>query len=195
MVTADPSISSAAVTRVKQLLLLGKRDDAIALYAEEAHCERATATATVNEYAVDDMWSVMGRLNAAGMVIATGFVMLLASSIALGITGGVSWTTAAWMGGPAAAFIVFEGSRFLRTLHYFFARAGAATVVRFALIGKNAGNDALFRLLLEVREPQGSTFRTEINCVLGDEDAAAMKEGYRVRVRYFRGDPTSVLYK
>ena len=70
-----------------------------------------------------------------------------------------------------------------------------ATVVRFALIGKDVGGNSLFRLLLDVREPSGSTFRTERALVLGADNAIRMRDGHRVLVQYFPGNPASVLYE
>ena len=196
VVTADRSIATAAIARIKQLLLLGKRADAVALYEDAAHCDRTTAEATVDAYAVDAVWSTLaaGRLNAAGMAVYACATVMLASGLSLGVIGSVPWLPAAGMAVLGLAWMLFFGRRALRTLHYVSATAGTATVVRFAFIGKDGRDDSLFRLLLDVRDPCGSTFRAELPLVLGAAHAAAIAQGHRLRVKYFLGHPTSMTY-
>jgi hypothetical protein len=88
------------------------------------------------------------------------------------------------------------GRQMLRTLRYLFATTGQATVIRFAFIGKDGGGLTLFRLLVDVHEPSGSTstFRAEMRALLDETHARCMREGHRIRVKYFGGVPTSVLY-
>jgi hypothetical protein len=191
---ADSSISTETVTRIKQLIFLGKQDDAVALYEAEARCDRKTAEQTVAGYAVDVLWKAANpRLNAGGMAISVGALLLLAGAIALSVMGAVSGTSAAWMAGVGLVWMLFVRRAFFRTLRYLFARVGTGTVVRFGLIGKE-GSDSVFRLLLDVGEPSGSTFRAETSALMEEAHASALREGHRLRVKYFRSVPTSVLY-
>jgi hypothetical protein len=193
---ADVSVSREAIGRIKQLLLLGRRDDAVALYEGEAHCDPKTADATVHGYTLDAVWSAiarMVRLSAGEMVISVGCALLLASGIALGVSNQVSRAHAAWMVGFGLAWLLSQHRELLRTVRYFFATAGTATVVRFGVVGKTAGKTVL-RLLLDVREPSGSTFRVETSAVIDEADEKTVEVGHGVRVRYFRRDPGSVLY-
>jgi hypothetical protein len=193
---ADSSISAETVARIKQLLLLGKREAAVALYEAEAPCDRKTAEETVAVYVADVMWSTeakTARLNAGGMVITAGALLLLAAAITLGVSGRVSWGGAVGMAGPGLLWTLFVRRRFFRTLRYLFATAGTGTVVRFGLVG-SYGSSSVFRLLLDVGEPSGSTFRAETSALLSDVHASALKEGHQLRVKYLRDVPTSVVY-
>ena len=196
VVAADPSITPGAIARIKQLLLLGKREEAVALYQAESHGDRPTAETTIDAYAADAAGSTLeaGRLNAAGMGMSACAVLLLAGSVVLRAVGIVSWAVAGGMALPSLLWVLLTGRRALRTVRYLSATPGTATVVRFALIGKDPQQDTLFRLLLDVRDSAGSTFRAEIPLVLGPAHAAAMKEGHRLRVKFFPGVPNSVLY-
>jgi hypothetical protein len=135
----------------------------------------------------------VARLTAVGMVLTVGALVLFASGIDLSVTRRVAWTSGAWMVVSALTLLLFLRRAFLRTLRYLFATAGMATVVRFGRIGES-GDKVVFRVLLDVREPSGSTFRAETSALVKDVDASAMKEGHRIRVKYFRGATASVLY-
>jgi hypothetical protein len=199
-VTVDTSISPATVAQIRELTLLGKRDEALAVYEGEAHCDRATAEPIIDAWANEaafDIELTEGRLTAVGVAISLGPFLLVAIGIALGIVMGSFWLLAGSIGALAllgAAWKLLSVPTALRTLRYFSASVGTATVVRFVVVGKDPENDPLFRLLLDVHEPSGSTFRTERLFVLSQAHAATMKEGARMRVKYFPGDPASVVY-
>ena len=184
------------MARIKQLLLLGERTDAVTLYVAEAHCDRATSEATIDAYAADDVWSTMrkGRLDAMGMAMFFGALFLLTGSVALGVTNRVSWVVAAVIAALPSLWVLLASPNALQALRYLRATAGEATVVRFAFIGKNTQSDSLFRLLVDVREPSGKTFRAEMLTVLGEAHALAMREGHRMRVKYFPGAAASLAY-
>ncbi|MGH7281070.1 MAG: hypothetical protein ACRELY_06070 [Polyangiaceae bacterium] len=195
-VVVDPSISPETIARIKELVLLGKRDDAITLHETSAHCDRATSESAIEAYVAADVWDQVkkGRLNALGMAIFFGALSLVAGGIGLAVTDSVSWPVAVAMVAPGALVLLFTGATARRTFRYLFATTGEATVLRFALVGKSPQKFSLFRLLLDVRGPSASAFRVEILAVLKEEPAQAMAEGRRIQVKYFPGVAGSVLY-
>jgi hypothetical protein len=195
LVTVDTSIAPATIARIKAVLLLGKRDEAVAMYENEARCDRPSAEATIDAYTMDAAASMVlgGRITAAGMAIYMGAIALAMSAIVLATLGLVPWGIATVVVLIGAAWTLLFTGRALRTLRYLRATVGAATVVRFALIGHDNSN-SLFRLLLDVHDPSGSTFRVERSLLLGPAHAALTKEGHRFRVKYFGSDPESVVY-
>ncbi|CAN5495817.1 hypothetical protein BH09MYX1_BH09MYX1_18370 [soil metagenome] len=82
----------------------------------------------------------------------------------------------------------------LKTVRYLGATKGEATIVRQALIGKNSADVYSFLLLIDVRDPAGSTFRTELAFPASATGAKKITEGRRFKVKFFPGDPQSVVF-
>ncbi|MEI8258440.1 MAG: hypothetical protein WCJ30_22415, partial [Deltaproteobacteria bacterium] len=81
----------------------------------------------------------------------------------------------------------------LRTVRYLSASAGTATILRHAVIGR-ANGVVSYRLLLEVRDPSGATFRAEKPFPVAEANVSRITEGRQFRVKYFAGDPSSVVF-
>ncbi len=194
-VEVDPNVDGATVDRIKKLILEGKRDEATALYREATKCDAATATGVIDTYvrAAVNSTILASTLNGFGV-----FLYLLA----LGLVGGgittfvldqlPHWASVVMILLGALQLLVFT-KPMLRTLRYLGATRGEATILRFARIGENVDVTS-FLMLITVREPQGATFETEVTLPAGKEAAAKMRNGRRFWVKYFPGQPGSVIF-
>lgn len=196
VVTADASVTPETVARVKQALLAGKRDEAIDLYAREASVDRAAAETAIDGLAQDEAYRTLrqGRLVPVGMFLALALAAMLVGG-PVGLAMGLL-TTGLGLGAGALGLLgmFWLGPSAVRTIRYVAATAGTATVVRSAFIGKNGPGDSFFRLLVDVRDRSGATFRVERPIVLRPGHEKDAQAGASFKVKFFPGRPDSVLY-
>ncbi len=194
-VEVDTTIASDAIDRIKELILQGKRPEAVTLYCESAKCDRAAAEAAIETYVASAVATTIFSSTLNGFGIG-----LYLASIAL--VGGGIWSAVA-TNVPAVVWVVMLilGSINLlvltkaavKTIRYLAASRGEAAILRHALIGKN-GDVSSFLLLLEVTDPTGAKFESEVAFPTSKTGAAKIRVGRRFRVKYFPGDPTSVVF-
>jgi hypothetical protein len=194
-IEVDPNVDGATIDRIKALILKGKRDEATALYRDAAKCDAATAAGVIDTYvrAAVNATILSSTLNAFGFFLYLGALALVGGGIA-GIARELLPLVAAVvliaLGGVT---LIVLTKPMLRSLRYLGATRAEATILRFAPIGQNADVTS-FLMLLQVREPSGSTFETEVALPSSKEGAAKMRNGRRFWVKYFPGQPASVTF-
>lgn len=191
---ADMSLSRDATARIKDLITVGKRAEAVALHQAETHCDRVTSEAAIDAYVTrivtDSIFS--STLNGVGIAMYLGAFALVVGGIALGVSGTAPWFVAVVLAVFGGLHLLALWKVALRTVRYLSASAGTATILRHAVIGRAKGVVS-YRLLLEVRDSSGATFRAEKTLPVPEARVSRITEGRQFRVKYFAGDPSSVV--
>ncbi len=187
-------LGESDVARVKELLALGRREDAVGTYQAAAQCDGAEAEATIAAWSTQLVVGTMSH----SMMGAFGISILV---FALALTfGGVAGVTVLDLPTAPAVAAITVGALItlvmmrsaVRTLRYLAASSGTATILRHVFVGKY-GSILSYRLLLEVRSASGA-FQTDVLLPVGEASVAKIQPGYRFRVRFFPGDPSSVIF-
>lgn len=196
-VEVDASIPEATIATIKDLVLHGKKVEAATLYRETAKCDQAAADAAIASYVTSAVADVImsGTFNAIGMLLYPMSFVVFGAGIYLHHRTEsdplkvLSFVLIAF--GVLNVIVLTKGA--LRTIRYFSATRGEATILRHALIGKN-GDVSSFMMLLQVREPSGATFETEVAFPASKTGTEKVRVGRRFHVKYFPGNPKSVVF-
>lgn len=194
-VEVDSTISGETIDRIKELVIQGKRPEAVTVYRDAAKCDQAAAEAAIETYVASAVTTTIfsATLNTFGMFLYLGAIALVVSGIVFWVRGvlpGIVCVIQIALG-SINLLVLTKGA--LKTVRYLAATRGEAVILRHALIGKN-GDVSSFLMLLEVTGPSGAKFVTEVAFPASKTGAAKIKVGRRFRVKYFPGDPTSVVF-
>lgn len=195
----ERELPEADLEAVKKMLAAGQRAEALAAYQRLTGAEAAEAQATLDQ---------LGRqLTAATllrqMLSPFGVGIVLASLAGLGVAVGgaaAGWLDI-WLALGLGAFALFQlavaARATVNTLRYLSAPVAEAVTLKLAPIGvfERAGGDIhAFRVWLEVRPAGEAPFRAEIQLPVRESNLARAREGAVLRVKYFPGDPASVIF-
>lgn len=192
----DTDLDESEVETIKGLVAEGRRADAVALYQRS----KQGATAQEAGEAIDGYtFNIVRRSTQQATMATRGFVFVGLSTV--GVVGGialairfpdvamlgiiVSLIFALWL------WILLPG--FFRTIRYLSAAVGEATILRHAHIGQIAHVHS-FLLHMRVAAADGSTFETEIALPVSEQRKHRIHDGRRMLVKYFPGQPDSVVY-
>lgn len=194
-VEVDTTISGETIDHIKDLVVHGKRTEAIDVYREAAKCDQAAAEAAIETYVASAVTTTIfsATLNTFGMFLYLGAIALVVSGIlfwAGDVLPGIVCLVQIALG-AINLLVLTKGA--LKTVRYLGATRGEAVILRHALIGKN-GDVSSFLMLLEVTEPSGAKFESEVAFPSSKEGVKRIQVGRRFRVKYFPGDPKSVVF-
>jgi hypothetical protein len=194
-VEVDPTIPGETIDRIKDLIVRGRRADAVALYRDAARCEPAAAEAAIETYVRSAVADTIfaGTLNAGGVVLYVAALAFVAAGVVAFVRDLLPTIACVVLVGFGAINLLVLTRAALKTLRYLAATRGQATILRHALIGKH-GNVSSFLMLIDVREPSGATFQTEIAFPASKTGAEKVRVGRRFHVKYFPRDPKSVVF-
>lgn len=188
-------IGPETVHEIKQLLLQGRRSDAIRLYQQAAGVDEAEAAAAVLAFSRQLALGVVQaqQLNPRGALLFLLFLLGLVAAVVAGIAGVIpAW--AAMVLGVVALILLWPLARgTLTTIRYLGATRAEATVLRAAPIGE-IGEAHVFRVLLEVRPVDGAPFPAEMNLPVRRRNVPNLRPGLVLRVKYLCADPSSVVF-
>jgi hypothetical protein len=188
-------IAPETVHQIKQLLLQGRRSDAVRLYQQAAGVDEAEAAAAVLAFSRQLSLGVVQaqQLNPRGALLFLLFLLGLIAAVAAGV-GGVIPAWIAMVLGVIALILLWPLARgTLTTIRYLGARRAEATVLRAAPIGE-IGEAHVFRVLLEVQPPGGAPFQAEMNLPVRRRNVPNLRPGLVLRVKYLPGDRSSVIF-
>lgn len=186
---AEATLSPEAMATLRGLVLEGKRDDAVRLYREGTGVSADDAA-----QAVDMLIRQYTRRAMTGLPISNRGIVLLVLLLGIG-TGGIWLCSRAGLPGLSVLPGLFLLLELLVTLPMIRTRirlargvTAAATLERLTQIGTvktGSGREPLpvMRLLLEVRPPDGASFRHELNLPVSAATRAALQPGTTFAVR------------
>lgn len=189
-----------ALDEVKALLTAGERSAAEERYQEIAGVDAAQAQQAVDQMA--DAFSIAAllrsRLSPFGMFLVVSNMLLLVLVV-------IAWTVdrmhpllALGLGGFALFELSVFGRGALTTARYWGAPRAEAEVQHFTFIGKTRrGKQEFYTCLfvLEVRPKDGPPFQAQTVIPVRAANRARVGKGELLEVRYFPGDPASVVFE
>ncbi|MGK3987842.1 hypothetical protein WME99_32675 [Sorangium sp. So ce136] len=186
------SVSKDDIERVKQLLVDGKRDEAIAHYARAASVSRDEAERAVESVFLSAYWTLVRHLP------INGFGFFLHAVFVFGGAGIAAWAATQAAESPAylalvaagGLFAILQLARFLRhlasTLVASFGSLGRGRVLRCSVVREFVKqNGFLVVVVFEVVPDDGSpAFVDQETLLAGKESLRKLSPGNVVRVRF-----------
>ena len=191
----ESTLAPEAISRIKQLLRSGKRGEAVQLYQTETHASPPEAEKAIQVFAQQIVFGVMQeqQLSPLGVVLSLLFITLLVGSAIAGLTGAIHPVLALVLVG-ASVFLLWPFPRSIRTtLEFLRARSAPAVVLKVVPMGEARGVHT-FRVLLEVRSPDGGAFQTEINLPVREKNLSKLHTDTVIQVKYLPGDTRRVIF-
>lgn len=189
---AAQAVASEDVERVKQLVFDGKRDEAIALYAQRAVVSREEAERAVENLLLSSYLELTQHLpiGALGVVFHLVWIALATGLSAWGaahVSESLGYAVPAVLGGLLALYRTYMLLRHLRaTYTHQFGALGRGRVLRRAVVRHRKERDDYWILVLfEVTPDDGSApFVDQETLFVGSPSFAKLAPGNVVRVRY-----------
>ncbi len=195
----ERQLAPADLETVRKQLAAGRSDSAQALYRQLTGADEAEALAAIEDLGRQAALTVIFRqlLNPLGLLLGLAGLAGLGLALAGWGSGWLPGWLALLVGGAAALHLTFMARPMLTTLRYLPAPIAPAMILKLAPIGtlKQAGADVYtFRALLEVQPETAAAFQAEIPLAVRETSLAKARAGATVRVKYFPGDPESVIF-
>ena len=189
---AAHTVSNEDVERIKQMLVDGKRREAIDLYAGLASVSREEAEQAVENVVLSAYWELTRHLpvNAFGFLLYAGMIGFgvgLATIAALNIHESLAYIALGAVGGAIALRQLIGFLRHLRaTLVAAFGATGRGRVVKRAVVRETSKESGfLIVVVFEVTPDDGSpSFVDQETLLVGPESLAKLVPDNAVRVRF-----------
>jgi hypothetical protein len=196
--TEHTEIPPELLNEIKQLILSGKKAEAVEIYQKEAGVDKEVAEKIVE--------SIVGRitikiilnrpLSAKGIMICILFIVLSVSMVYLLVSGKANDKAAnviCWL-------ILFFSlvnllslwRAIIATIKYLPDKWHKAVILKYVLINKKK-NLSFYKVLLEVRDSGGQSFRAESSIMLKAENVANLQEGKTIDVIYKKNDRSNII--
>jgi hypothetical protein len=188
-------IAPETVHQIKQLLLQGRRADAVKSFQQAAGVDEGEAAAAVLAFSRQLSLGVVQaqQLNPRGALLFLLFLLGLVAAVAAGVMGIIPPWAAVILGVVAVILLWPLARGTFTTVRYLNAPRAEATVLRAAPIGE-IGAAHVFRVLLEVLPPGGTPFPAEMNLPVRRRNVPGLRPGIVLRVKYLPGDRSSVIF-
>jgi len=182
-------IPPEVISEIKQLVLSGKKEEAIEKYQKAANVGKPEAEKFV-DFLLSRLTNVLilnRPLSAKGYLICSLFLVILIATIYALVSGAAKDTllnTVCWVLLFASAFNLLALNRpIITTIKYLPIKWTKATILKFQFINQKK-KYSFFKVLLDVKKPDGTSFRSETNIMIKTENAAKLQEGKTIDVKY-----------
>ncbi|MBN2146739.1 MAG: hypothetical protein JW726_05090 [Anaerolineales bacterium] len=193
-------LSKETTEHVKQLVVDGKRQEAIACYQESSGMSKQEAEAAINQISTRLVLKLTHQvpLNMKGILLTAAIIIILMAGLVVSIiqlTKGTNWffLLAGFFGVMLYERVKWLLPKFKSTLVANWGPEGRAKILKTAVIRTEIGKEVVFVLLLmDVQPASGSlpAFRDEEPILLREKSLHKVQPGNVIRVRYDnqRGD-------
>ena len=185
-------IPSELINEIKQLILSGQKVEAIEKYQKAANIDKAEAEKFIESFvSVITNKIILNRPLSAKGILFCFILLLIVISAGYALISGIAKELVVkiicWI------FIFFSFLTFISllrpviaTIKYFPKKWTKATILKYVLINEKK-NLSFFKVLLNVKEPSGQTFRAETNIMMKTENITKLQEGKTIDVKYLAG--------
>lgn len=191
-------IPKEIIEEVKKLIVSGDKAKATELYQNTANVNREEAQNQIEIFTTGITNKIVLKrpLSAKGIFIFSLFLIILLSSIYL-LSSGIANTTftkiVCWIIISFMSLNLLSVSQsILLTIKYSLKKWNDATILKYYLISKKK-KLSFYKVLLDVKEPNGNTFRTETKIVIKTQDTSKLQEGKTISVKYFPDEKDNVV--
>lgn len=191
-------IPKEIIEEVKKLIVSGDKVKAAELYQKAANVSNEEALKQIDVFttAITNKIILKRPLSAKGVFIFSLFLIILFSAIYILLSGVanttftkiVCWIIISFM---SLNLLSISQSIFL-TIKYSQKKWNDAAILKYYLISQKK-KLSFYKVLLEVKEPNGSTFRTETKIVIKTQDTSKLQEGKTISVKYFPDEKDNVV--
>ncbi len=191
-------IPNEIIEEVKKLILSGDKAKATELYQNAANVSKEEASKQIEAFTASITNKIILKrpLSTKGILISTLFFLILISSVYI-LASGIANTTftkiVCWvMISFMSLNLLSIMQSILLTIKYSSKKWNDATILKYYFISQKK-KLSFFKVLLEVKEPNGSTFRTETKIMIKTTDIAKLQEGKTISVKYFPEEKDNVV--
>ena len=191
-------IPKEVIEEVKRLLSSGDKAKAAELYMKAANVNEEEALKQIEIFLTSITNKIAFRrpLSLKGIIISSLFFLILITSayaLASGIVSSGFVKILCWV---VLSFMLLNllslTQSIIITIKYATKKWHDARILKFFLISKKK-KLSFFKVLIEVTEPNGSTFQTETKVMIKTADSAKMQEGKMIQVKYFPDEKYNVV--
>ena len=185
------------MNKIKQLILDGKKDEAIELYTNEANVSKEAAIKAVKDiYKQITTRIILDRpLSGKGFLLTGFIILLLMLTFYIGIFSDsippilkiFTWIIFAF----SAVTLLSVIRTFITTVKFFSSKWTDAKVLKFAQIGEDK-NIIIFRILMEVQPQNEGYFQAQTNMPVRKNHLNIIQNGIMLKVKYLK-DKSSVI--
>ncbi len=191
-------LSAEVIGKVRQMILDGKKNEAVELYSGEAKISKEDAAKSVEQIYNSITAKIMLErpLSGTGVlltILIPAIFVVSAYEIFIANYDSPLLKIASWV------FLIFTALSLLSisktiitTFKYLPGKWSDAKILKFGRIGVRK-NLTIFRLLLEVTPAGSEVFRVETNLPVRNENVKLIAEGNIIKVKYLQNDKKSVI--
>ncbi len=191
-------ILKEVIEEVKNLISSGDKTKAIELFQKAANISESEARKQIEEFVTQITNRIVLRrpLSIKGIMFSVLFLLIaIATGYALisGNANSVIVKIVCWV------FFIFSSLNFLSlgrsiiiTIKYSTKKWTNATILKYYFISQKK-KFSFFKVLLEIKEPDGNSFRTETKIMIKTADLAKLQEGKIIDVKYFPDEKDNVV--
>jgi uncharacterized Zn finger protein (UPF0148 family) len=191
-------IPKEVIEEVKNLLSSGDKVKATELYRKAADLSESEAAKQIDVFlsGITNKIILDRPLNLKGILFALLFLLILLSSMYALVSGtpmSLAVKIVFWMLLVFSALNFFSlGRSILVTIKYANKKWAKATVLKYFRISQNK-KLTFFKVLLDVKEPDGNSFRTETKIMMKNPDVEKLQEGKIIEVKYLPDSKNNVV--
>jgi len=192
------AIPKEVIEEVKNLLSSGDKAKATELYRKAANLSESEAENQIEVFlsGITNKIILDRPLSFKGILFSLFFLLILLSSMYALLSGNqysLLVKIILWVLLVFSALNFFSlGRSIVATIKYANRKWTRATVLKFFRISQNK-KLTFFKVLVEVYEPDGNTFRTETKIMIKNPDVAKLQEGKNIEVKYLPGAKDNVV--
>lgn len=196
----ERSLDETQMARIKQLILDGKRPEAVAEYQQATDADLAEASRTIEELENGlSMSVVLGQqLSPLGWLLFFGSLVIFSGAIFASITGRLNPWLAGLLALLSLANLVFYARNLRTSLQFLSAPVARATVIKLVPIGEvKLGRQLVhtFKVLLQVYPEGAPAYQAEMLLPVRDQNMARLRTGVDFKVKYLRENPQRLVYQ
>ena len=191
-------IPKEVIEEVKKSLSSGDKAKAAELYMKAANVNEEEALKQIEVFlnSITNKIALRRPLSLKGIVISTLFFLILITSayaLASGIVSSGFVKILCWV---VLSFMLLNllslTQSIIVTIKYSTKKWNDARILKYFLISQKK-KLSFFKVLLEVTEPNGSTFQTETKIMIKTADISKLQEGKIISVKYFPDEKDNVV--
>ena len=197
-VATHTEISPELISEVKQLVLSGKKEEAIEKYQKAANVGKPEAEKFV-DFLLNRLTNILilnRPLSAKGYLFCLLFLIIFIATFYALISGAAKDTllkTICWILLIVSAFNLLSLNRaIITTIKYLPVKWTKATIMKFEFLNQKK-KFSFFKVLLDVKTPDGQSFQSETNIMIKNENVSKLQEGKLIDVKYRDGEKNNIL--
>jgi uncharacterized Zn finger protein (UPF0148 family) len=197
--SVEVQLSDKDMALVKQLLLDGRKEEAMQLYLEGVGVDAQEAQAALENLGSQLSLDIVRRqqLNRVGWGMVIFFTLLLIASAVGSISGWLNGWVALILTGVCAAQLYYFAPALRTTARFWRAKVAPAVTLKVAPIGriKRQGQDIFtVKVLLEVRPAGEEHFQAEMALPVREVNIVRALPGKVIQVKYLAEDRNQIIY-